>query len=76
MYRIRHIAMNYGKVLSRARGAAGLTQADVAALSGVARPNIAAFEADRREPRWHTAVLRVGQWVEAGLLAHLPMNSS
>lgn len=57
MYRIRYIAMNYGEVLSRARGAAGLTQADVAALSGVARPNIAAFEADRREPRWHTAVL-------------------
>jgi len=49
--------MKYGKALSQARSAAGLTQAEVAALSGVARPNIAAFEAGRREPRWHTAVL-------------------
>jgi len=49
--------MTYGKVLFQARSAAGLTQADVAALSGVARPNIAAFESGRREPRWHTAVL-------------------
>ena len=49
--------MNYGKVLRHARSAAGLTQAEVAALSNVARPNIAAFESGRREPRWHTAVL-------------------
>lgn len=37
------------------RTAAGLTQADLAARSGIARPNIAAFEAGRREPRWQTA---------------------
>ena len=59
MYRIRYILMTFAKVLSQARSAAGLTQAEVAALSGVARPNIAAFEADRREPRWHTAVLTI-----------------
>jgi transcriptional regulator with XRE-family HTH domain len=45
------------KVVSQARSAASLTQAEVSALSGVARPNIAAFESGRREPRWHTAVL-------------------
>jgi transcriptional regulator with XRE-family HTH domain len=49
--------MMFAKVLSQARRAAGLTQADVSALSGVARPNIAAFESGRREPRWNTAVL-------------------
>ena len=49
--------MMYAKLLSQARSSAGLTQAKVAALSGVARPNIAAFESGRREPRWHTAVL-------------------
>jgi len=49
--------MMYAKVLSQARSAAGLTQAEVAALSGVARPNIAAFESGRREPRWRTAML-------------------
>ena len=49
--------MNYGEVLFQARRAAGLTQAEVAALSGVARPNIAAFESGRREPRWHTALI-------------------
>jgi len=49
--------MRFAKVLSQARRIAGLTQAEVSALSGVARPNIAAFESGRREPRWHTAVL-------------------
>ena len=44
-------------MLSQARSAAGLTQAEVSALSGAARPNIATFESGRREPRWHTAVL-------------------
>ena len=33
-----------------------MTQAELEARSGVARPNIAAFEADRREPRWETAI--------------------
>ena len=49
--------MMFAEVLSQARSAAGLTQAEVSALSGVARPNIAAFEARRREPRWRTVVL-------------------
>lgn len=47
--------MKFAEVLLNARAAAGLTQAELEALSGVARPNIAAFEAGRREPRWETA---------------------
>ena len=48
--------MEFADVLSDARMAAGLTQAELEARSGVARPNIAAFEAGRREPRWATAI--------------------
>ncbi|MGD9752561.1 MAG: helix-turn-helix domain-containing protein [Acidimicrobiia bacterium] len=48
--------MEYGVTLQRARAASMRTQAVVAERSGVARPNIAAFEAGRREPRWGTAV--------------------
>jgi transcriptional regulator with XRE-family HTH domain len=48
--------MMFANMLSHARRAAGLTQAEVSARSGVARPNIAAFESGRREPRWHTAM--------------------
>ena len=48
--------MSFADALYRARTAAGLTQAELAARCGVARPNIAAFEAGRREPRWETAV--------------------
>ena len=47
--------MKFAKVLFDARTAAGLTQAELETRSGVARPNIAAFEAGRREPRWETA---------------------
>ncbi len=47
--------MRFAEVLLSARTAAGLTQAELEARSGVARPNIAAFEAGRREPRWKTA---------------------
>lgn len=47
--------MKFAEVLRNARTAAGLTQAELEARSGVARPNIAAFEAGRREPRWETA---------------------
>jgi transcriptional regulator with XRE-family HTH domain len=50
-------SMMFAHVLSQARRAAGLTQAEVSARSGVARPNIAAFESGRREPRWKSAVL-------------------
>ena len=47
--------MKFAQVLLNARTAAGLTQAEIEARSGVARPNVAAFEAGRREPRWETA---------------------
>ena len=47
--------MKFATVLFDARTAAGLTQAELETRSGVARPNIAAFEAGRREPRWETA---------------------
>jgi len=47
--------MRFSTELRAARQAAGLTQAEVAALSGIARPNIAAYEAGRREPRISTA---------------------
>jgi len=47
--------MSFSRVLRSARLTAGLTQADVAALTGIARPNIAAYEAGRREPLISTA---------------------
>ena len=48
--------MEFATVLSEVRSAASLTQAELAVRSGVARPNVAAFEAGRREPRWDTAI--------------------
>lgn len=48
-------AMRFSETLLSVRVAGGLTQAELAARSGVARPNIAAFEAGRRDPRWETA---------------------
>lgn len=47
--------VRFAQILLAMRTAAGLTQADLAARSGIARPNIAAIEAGRREPRWETA---------------------
>lgn len=47
--------MGFSGELRSARLSAGLTQADVSALTGIARPNVAAYEADRREPRISTA---------------------
>jgi len=52
--------MGFSKALRSARIAAGLTQADVAAATGIARPNIAAYEAGRREPRISTAEVLLG----------------
>jgi transcriptional regulator with XRE-family HTH domain len=52
--------MRFADAVHRARIAAGLTQAELATRCGVARPNIAAFEAGRREPRWETAVRTLG----------------
>ena len=47
--------VRFAEVLFEVRVAAGLTQAQLSARSGVARPNIAAFESGRRDPRWETA---------------------
>jgi transcriptional regulator with XRE-family HTH domain len=47
--------MLFAETLLEVRTAAGLTQAELSARSGIARPNIAAFEAGRRNPRWDTA---------------------
>lgn len=47
--------MRFSDIVRSARKAAGLTQADLASLTGIARPNIAAYESDRREPRFTTA---------------------
>lgn len=40
----------YGSVVRRARLAAGLSQSELAAVSGIDQPNISAIEADRRQP--------------------------
>ena len=47
---------SFGQLLRRARTAAGMSQSDVATRSGVARPNVNAYEADRREPRFGNAM--------------------
>ena len=47
--------MRFGEVLRSARHAAGLTQAEIAARTGIARPNIATYESGRREPLVTTA---------------------
>lgn len=48
--------VKFAETLFEARMAAGLTQAELSTRSGIARPNIAAFEAGRRDPRWDTAI--------------------
>ena len=47
--------MEFASLLRRLRSAAGLTQLELADRSGIARPNIASYEAGRREPKWSTA---------------------
>lgn len=46
----------FAEKLLAARVAAGLTQAALAERSGIARPNIAAYEHGRREPLFDTAI--------------------
>ena len=46
----------FANVLRSARAAAGLTQLTLAERSGIARPNIAAYERGRREPLFDTAM--------------------
>ncbi len=47
--------MEFAVLLRRSRLAAGLTQTELADRSGIARPNVVAYEAGRREPKWSTA---------------------
>ena len=53
-------SMDFGAELRAARRRARSTQADIAAATGIARPNIAAYEAGRREPRLSTAIDLLG----------------
>ena len=46
--------MDFAQQFKRARTQAGLTQADVARISGVPQPNISAIERDRLTPRPET----------------------
>lgn len=48
--------MSFAGTLRSARLAAGLTQAELGSRAGVARPNIVAYEAGRREPLFGSAV--------------------
>lgn len=47
--------MNFPDLLKTLRKQHGLTQADVAEATGIARPNIAAYESGAREPKLSTA---------------------
>lgn len=47
----------FPEMLRSARQAAGLTQAELAARTGLARPNITAYETGRREPLFSTATM-------------------
>lgn len=40
----------YGEIVRRARGSRGMTQAQLAEISGVAQANISAIERGRRQP--------------------------
>lgn len=52
--------MDFAQILRESRLAAGVTQADVAERTGIARSNVAAHEAGRREPRFSTATRLLG----------------
>jgi len=65
--------MHFAKLLRVARLQSKLTQADVAALTGIARPNIAAYESDSREPRISTANKLLSA-VGATLTVHAPIT--
>lgn len=55
MYRLRYIHEDFAVMLRACRSGAGMTQERLAELSGVARPNIAAYERGSREPLFRTA---------------------
>ncbi|HRW38254.1 MAG TPA: helix-turn-helix transcriptional regulator [Aquihabitans sp.] len=48
--------MRFAERLRTVRVAAGLTQAELGARAGVARPNVVAYEMGRREPRFDSAM--------------------
>lgn len=48
--------MRFADTLRSVRHVAGLTQAELGARAGVARPNVVAYEAGRREPLFESAV--------------------
>jgi len=48
--------MKFAEKLRSVRVAAGLTQAELGARAGVARPNVVAYETGRREPRFDSAL--------------------
>lgn len=52
--------MKFGTTLRSVRVAAGLTQAQLGQRAGVARPNVVAYEAGRREPRFDSAMSLLG----------------
>lgn len=52
--------MTFAETLRSVRVAAGLTQAEVGARVGVARPNVVAYETGRREPRFDSAMALLG----------------
>ena len=56
MYRLRYVSMTFAQTLRAVRSAAGLTQAELGSRAQVARPNVAAYEAGRREPRFDSAL--------------------
>ena len=69
------MSMEFAEALAEVRSSAGLTQAELSARSGVARPNIAAFEAGRRDPRWDTAT-RTLEAAGASVEVSLPVTWS
>lgn len=52
--------VRFADTLRSVRRAAGLTQAELGVRAGVARPNVAAYEAGRREPLFESAVGLLG----------------
>ena len=48
--------MRFAETLRSIRLAAGLTQAELGSAAGVARPNVAAYEAGRRQPLFDSAI--------------------
>jgi transcriptional regulator with XRE-family HTH domain len=52
--------VEFADALRSVRVAAGLTQAQLGERAGVARPNVVAYEAGRREPRFDSAMALLG----------------